>query len=121
MRYFHPAALLVIALVLPACDTADEPTSPTVQFNKSGKQMATGSGRVTAPSITAASSEIAAHSDAGGANPHGNAAYAVDQDPPCLDFDVRGTVTCLTVLGNRASIGIKVTTGTWGGADVSGQ
>lgn len=123
MRYFHSASLLVIALALPACDKLDEqPTGPSVQFNSSGNQQATGSGRFAVlPFIISASFEVSAHSDLGGANPRGNAAYAADQDLGFSDFDVRGRVTCLTVVGNKAAIGIKVTRGTFANADVSGQ
>ena len=103
-----------------ACEQTTNPTSADPQLNASGNQMATGGGTFARP-FSRGHFELSAHSEVGGADPHGNAAIHADQDPPFLDFEVRGPVTCLAVVGNRAAIGIKVERGTHGGADVSGQ
>jgi hypothetical protein len=63
---------------------------------------------------------VAAHSDAGGTNPHGEVHAQGTITGPSDAFEVQGPVTCLRVDGNRAAIKYRFTTATGSAAPFLG-
>ena len=111
---------LVAAVALSACDASQSPTTPAGASASEARngQLVAGAGNFARPFSTGHFT-VSAHVDADG-NVRGNASIDADQDGPFLDFDARGPVTCVAILGNRAAIGINIVEGSHNGVDISG-
>ena len=97
MRCIPAAAILVAALVVPSASTAALPAPQPMQDSVVGQATILSQFR----GLT-----VDAHSDADGSNPSGVAGAGARST-----YSVSGHVTCMTVLGNRATVGFAVDEG----------
>jgi hypothetical protein len=78
----------------------------TTHSNGQGPQMdlAAGTGQLDAAGLALKEAHVNAMSSPSGGNPQGHF-YLEAANPSFGDLDVRGRVTCLQVIGNRATVG----------------